>query len=116
MDGVKALARVGMHQPGWNEPNDGSVCSAYGVRHLAPGTPIPLPNEFGYFEQRLHVDRRSLPLYRSLLFRVSPYQRGNIKKLLDLLLFCAPITLLNGSLFSLVGQFQIVEEDPAGAL
>ncbi len=64
----------------------------------------------------LRQPRRSLPPYRSLLFRVSPYQRGNIHKQLDLLLFCAPITLLNGSLFSLVGQFQIVEEDPVSAL
>ncbi len=64
----------------------------------------------------LRQPRRSLPLYRSLLFRVSPYQRGNIHKQLDIHLSCAPIMLLNGRPFSLVGQSQLVEEDPVGAL
>jgi hypothetical protein len=45
-----------------------------------------------------------------------PNDVNNIKKLFDLPWQCAPFSLLNGSFFSLVGQFQILEEEPVGGL
>ena len=52
---------------------------------LAPGAPIPLANGVNNIHNQLDI----------------PWQGP-------------PLTHLNGSLFSLGGQFQIVEEDPVG--